>query len=63
MRNSLFIIELFCLFGVGAADYPSRPLRTVVAYAAGGTTDFTKFLATEIASRTRLAQAGNIRAG
>ncbi len=40
MRNMLFTI-LFFACGTQAADYPNRPIRMVVAYAPGGTTDFT----------------------
>jgi len=42
MRKTLFVfLMFFSLFSAQAAEYPSRPIRMVVAYAPGGTTDFT----------------------
>lgn len=41
MYKYMFLLIIFSDSCVRAADYPVRPIRMVVAYAPGGTTDFT----------------------
>ncbi len=41
MHKLLFLLIFISSAGAWAADYPTRPIRMVVAYAPGGTTDFT----------------------
>ena len=61
MRRSSFIAATLAAVlaagGAAAQDYPNRPIRLVVAFAAGGTTDF---VARQLAERAKASLGQNI---
>ena len=61
MRRSSFIAAalaaVLAASGAAAQDYPSRPIRLVVAFAAGGTTDF---VARQLAERAKASLGQSI---
>ena len=61
MRRTIFIAAALAAVlaagGAAAQDYPNRPIRLVVAFAAGGTTDF---VARQLAERAKASLGQNI---
>ena len=61
MRRSSFIAATLAAVlaagGAAAQDYPTRPIRLIVAFAAGGTTDF---VARQLAERAKASLGQNI---